>query len=196
VNNAGKKKAVSIGIDPGWKNLGLAVVEKGEKPFKIKVIGSMVLNPSVGDLTFIEDLPIIINTLLKDTLLYEVGYLAIERYVPYNNVFSAETENITMLIGMLRTKLFHSNECCENGVKAQMVRAIDWKITLAQWGAKYCGFDNPSSGGLDKGYSKAMARFLTENKYDIKTDHEADAICLAALPFVDQWVQEHKRSNK
>lgn len=176
------KEIISIGIDPGWKNLGLAISRRISST-KIEVIGSKVFNPSLGDAIFVESLPLIVNSILGDTTKYEVGYLTIERYVPYNNVFSAETENITMLIGMIRSRFFHSNECSESGLNVNLVRAIDWKIKLAQHNAKHTEFSNPSSS-LDKKYSIAMASFITDNKYEFKTDHEADAICLSSLPLL------------
>ena len=195
-----QKKIASIGIDPGWKNLGLAVVTPTEKG-KVKVLGSLTLNPSLGDLAFVESLPIIINTLIPSTLDYDIQHLVIERYAPYNNVHSSESENITMLIGMIRSKLYSQNACVEQGLSAKLYRAIDWKVKMAQVNSRLYGFSNKSTC-LDKNYSLQMAHFITENPNPnssttltlnkdtqietvtkIKTDHEADAICLAALPF-------------
>lgn len=189
------RKPVSIGIDPGWKNLGLAIVTESDLPWKVRVVGSMTLNPSKDDRIFVESLPVIINSLMEDTLRYDVDYLTIERYVPYNNVFSSETENITMLIGMIRSRFFHRNECNEEGITPTMVRAIDWKVFMAQTMTKNCKFDNPSSS-LDKKYSIALAKFITNNEYVINTDHEADAICLAAIPFFKRQISRANSGNK
>lgn len=182
------KKPIYLGIDPGWKNLGIGLVE--ELPnFKVQVISTRVCNPSLSDLNFAENLPILINQLMGDTLGLEVVQLWIERYVPYNNVFSAETENITMLIGMMRSRFFNNNPCTGVGIVPRMVRAVDWKIRLAQIMAKYAGFQNPSSS-LDKVFSIALARFLTDNKYEFKTDHEADAVCIASIGILEKQAKE------
>ena len=158
-----------VGIDPGWKNLGMAIIQETENKFKFKVVHTEVLNPAI-------DPAVSISYIGDRTSEFGVKSVAIERYAPYNNVFSSESENITMLIGGIRTQMYIA------GIDVILIRAIDWKIKLAQLSAKLLGFDNPSSS-LDKGFSMAMARFLTEGKYEFKTDHEADAVCLAAYPI-------------
>lgn len=188
------KRKLSVGIDPGWVNLGLAVVEQSiVDPFKVYVHGTKTINPSLGDYKFIEDLPFTINSSLQGfTFDYEVSGAVIERYVPYSNVVSTETENITMLIGMIRARLHLPNPCSDGKMDILMIRAIDWKIKMVQILNKHCGFQNPHPK-LDKKFSVTAANFITGNTYEYKDNHEADAICLAALPFL---VEEGKRQDK
>ena len=206
---------LSIGIDPGWKNLGLSVVM--EQPnFRVKVLGSETLNPSVGDYKFIARLPWIIKDIVERAGFTWHGddecvvrNLVLERYVPYNNTFGTETENITMLIGMLRERFVQSTPVAEYGIPESNIflyRAIDWKSKLAQLMSKHAGFHNPSIS-LDKKYSLAMARFLTRAQHVdprlvieekghklepsyLQIDHEADATCLAALPIVAKQLNQ------
>jgi hypothetical protein len=155
------------------------------KPFVVRVIGTAVFNPSKNDNHFIENFPILINSILEDTALYELKHVTIERYVPYNNVFSSETENITMLIGMIRGIFLRPNPCSDLGLTPRMERAIDWKIKMSQICNKHTEFSNPSSG-LDKKFSISLAKHITGNSYEFKTDHEADATCIASIPFLEE----------
>jgi len=188
------KTEISIGIDPGWVNLGLSIVQKVQ-PFKVKVIASGVFNPSKNDYGFIEELPIIINSMISDTSQFEIKFITIERYVPYNNVFSSETENITMLIGMIRARFLGYNACTDSSVYPKMIRAIDWKIKISQICNQHTGFSNPSPS-FDKKFSVALAKHITDNSYEFKTDHEADACCLASLPFIFNDAANAKESAK
>ena len=210
-----KPLQVSLGIDPGWKNLGLSVVME-EPNFRVRVLGSETLNPSLGDYKFIARLPWLVKSIVeKAGFIWDekagcsVNSLVIERYVPYNNTFGTETENITMLIGMLRERFAQSTAIAEYGIPESNIflyRAIDWKSKLAQLMSKHAGFHNPSIS-LDKKYSLAMARFLTRAQHVdprlvieekghklepsyLQIDHEADATCLAALPVIAKQLNQ------
>jgi hypothetical protein len=181
-SEAAPRKPIYIGIDPGWINLGLSIVTPSNKIGKVEVLATKVFDPSKGPLAFSTALPLIINGLVKDTTLYELKGISIERYVPYSNTMTQETENITMLIGMITSTFFIDNPCGK-GAYPELVRAIDWKVKMARGNARVLGFDNPADK-LDKKYSLAMAKFLTENKYEFQTDHEADATCIASIPIL------------
>jgi hypothetical protein len=90
---------------------------------------------------------------------------------------TTESETITMMIGalILGTDYYTSHE-------VRLFRAIDWKMNIVKALFKKQGFQNPSDK-LDKKFSIAAAKAVANVK-EIKTDHEADAICLAGLPFI------------
>jgi Holliday junction resolvasome RuvABC endonuclease subunit len=183
-------QTTSIGIDPGWVNLGFAVVTKDEG-FKVKVLSSKTLNPSKSKSLeeFTGNIPHLVLACLPNPVHdFKVSHLVVERYVPYANVFTAETENISTLIGMLRMQMYLTGVACQDKIATQLFRAIEWKVQLVQLLSKYAQFQNPSSS-LDKGFSLAAAKFISVNPEVIQTDHEADAICLAAFPLL---VQEAK----
>lgn len=168
--------AYLLGIDPGWKNLGYAILKEEDGEFTL--IKSGVENPSLKDAEF----PRCLHTHVFVTLaehtpleLVQLSQVSIERYVPYNNTFSAEAENITMLIGGLREVFKPVN----------LYRAIDWKTSLVKMLVKHTGFDNPSTS-LDKKFSIAAAKHILNNKGEIKDDHQADSVCLAAFPTLAQ----------
>ncbi|HET8685142.1 MAG TPA: hypothetical protein VFM18_00600 [Methanosarcina sp.] len=153
-----------VGIDPGWKNLGSAVLEVKDGCFHL--VDSRTWNPSKAPEPFPTEFAKYVNSKAPRE---QVASVYMERYVPYNNTFTAEAENITMLIGALREVL----------KPVHLVRAIDWKISLVKMLAKHYGFDNPS-GSLDKKFSIAAATFILNGNGEFESDHEADAICLAA----------------
>lgn len=160
-----------LGIDPGWKNLGAAVLLNQDK--ELRLLRSWTWDVSGGPTNVPGDiLQVMDNARPTD--------VTIERYVPYNNTFSAEAENITMLIGGLRQRF------SEEGADVYLVRAIDWKTALVKILVKYYGFDNPSTS-LDKKFSVAAAKCLLKLDNLNITDHEADAICLAAFPLLCSW---------
>lgn len=187
---------LSIGIDPGWKNLGFAIVARSETPGKVKVIATKVFDPSMGSLIFVEALPKMSLSLVEKAGLCisncEIKHLVIERYAAYNNVMTAESENIGMLIGGIRSKFFSACDGME-ALDAKLYRAIDWKIKLVQLANKRFGYENPSDK-LDKKFSMSMAIFLMEENYELRTDHEADAICLASIPFLEQQSESIERN--
>lgn len=172
----------SLGIDPGWKNLGLGIVRRKVDGSDIELVHSQVLNPS--------ELGGVIKTCkaIKDICYKHVPGSdmddftgTIERYVPYNNVFTGEAENITMLIGSLAFSLDYYLVSDKEPV---LYRAIDWKMALVKSLFKWKRFNNPSDK-LDKKFSIAAAKACISNpEKEIETDHEADAICLASLRFV------------
>lgn len=167
----------TVGIDPGWKNLGLAILREDEDG--LKILSTQTLNPSEmgghGKAAWK------IRGLVLDAVRQQhvdpedvLIHVAIERYVSYNNVNSAETENILMLIGALL--------CALDGISVQvdMYRAIDWKTELVKLLVKNRGFDNPSTS-LDKKFSVAAAHACLDIPGEFHNDHEADAVCLASI---------------
>jgi hypothetical protein len=162
-----------LGVDPGWVNLGAAILkhENGEWG----LVESRTFNPSKA---------VRFNTVFSDWVddcipMKRPATACIERYVSYKGVNTAEAENILMLIGGLRERV-DSSLIGPLHAYTLLVRAIDWKTDLVKYLVKNRGFDNPSMS-LDKKFSIAAAKCIIGN-HDIKTDHEADAICLAAYP--------------
>lgn len=106
------------------------------------------------------------------------GQLYMERFVSYSNVMSDASEDILMMIGA--TKLFFESK----GFGIHMVRAIEWKSKLCKWMFRNLRFNNPSTS-FDKKFSIAAAKALLDafggDSRTIKSDHEADAICLSFL---------------
>lgn len=172
-----------IGIDPGWKNLGFAIVKAEPSPdsFKVEVVTSQTLNPSsFGSIDRFTDHAVM---LCDQTCKGKRDYLSVEgitmeRYVAYKGVLSSETENITMVIGSLNYGLYRFS-----GLHVGLTRALDWKIEMAQLLNKHAGFTNPSMS-LDKKFSIAAAKHICTSYEKVNNDHEADAVCLAALPFL------------
>jgi hypothetical protein len=64
-----------------------------------------------------------------------------------------------------------------------MVRAIDWKSTLCKILVRDHGFTNPGNS-FNKEFSLAAAELIYGKK--LKSDHEADAICLAFLGYLNE----------
>ena len=145
------------GNDPAYKTSGVAVLNDD-----LEVVFSTVLDFSKEGFS---------KTL--DTLPFEQfppKSIVFERYVAYQGTQSKYSEHILMGLGcfMDRTRF----------CRQLFFRAIDWKTLLAKHEFMHNGFVNPSKT-LDKKFSKAMAEHLTGIKF--KTDHEADAACLAYL---------------
>ncbi|MNK09920.1 Crossover junction endodeoxyribonuclease RuvC [compost metagenome] len=179
----------SIGIDPGWKNLGVAVVRK--ESGNIKLIYSATFNPSESK-TLVQAARKISGEIYeKISSDYFDGSRActpsfkihgvMERYVSYTGVHTAEAENILMMIGALASESYST--LIETGGEYEMVRAIDWKKELVKLLFKKKGFSNPSDS-LDKKFSVAAAKACLSTETEINTNHEADAICMACLPFL------------
>lgn len=164
-----------IGIDPGWKNLGLAIVLDSDGV--LTKLHTEVMNPSIylSITKFIEALDDVINPLL-----HKVSSVTIERFVAYAGVSTSETENICMLIGALSH--YFASEAGWS-VEPLLVRAIDWKIPLVKALVKKKSFDNPSSK-LDKKFSIAAGMACLDEEIKFVTDHEADSVCLAAFPVI------------
>jgi len=155
-----------LGIDPGSTNLGWALLSEDRTQyasgtFNYKEYGVI----GEGSLA------------LWDTIrsnLPEGGVIlsaAIERYVPYDGKFNANSELTCEIIGSL-TLLLH-----QSGIKYLKIRAIDWKMAVCKSLFLTERFTNPSKN-LDKVFSVALAIHLLKGKV-FKTDHEADAYGLA-----------------
>jgi Holliday junction resolvasome RuvABC endonuclease subunit len=169
-----KAKAIwSIGIDPGWKNAGIALLCQDENG--LRLVCSHTLSPfALGGV--VEGVDEVIKIISKHVHPSDVASIGIERYVSYNNVNTAETENILMFIGALRYGLatFLGSANCE------LYRAIEWKMALVKLLVKNKSFDNPSTA-LDKKFSIAAAHACLDIKGEFSNDHEADAVCLGAI---------------
>lgn len=155
-----------LGIDPGSTNLGWAILSEDRAQYasgtfsykKYDVIGE-------GSLALWD---IIRSNLPEGGAIVSA---AIERYVPYDGKFNANSELTCEVIGSL-TLLLH-----QNGIKYLKTRAIDWKIAVCKLLFLTERFTNPSTK-LDKVFSVALAVHLLKSKV-FKTDHEADAYGLA-----------------
>lgn len=179
----------SIGIDPGWKNLGVAVVrrEKG----KVELVYASTFDPSsYGSVVKAgrEIQAILWNKILDDVVSpgrhLKSGpkvHGVMERYVSYTDVTTAEAEKILMMIGAIAAESY--GMLYETGAEYDMLRAIDWKKDLVKILFKKKGFSNPSDK-LDKKFSIAAAKACLSTETEINTNHEADAICMACLPFL------------
>lgn len=180
-------RKVSLGIDPGWNNLGMATVVPVDKiedgRFKVEIVSSGSYNVSENPERFVENLPFKYVGFASD--------VTIERYVSYANVRSGESENITMLIGMLRMRYHLLQLVPDDKINIRLIRAIEWKTKLAQTLSRYCEFNNPSLD-LDKKFSMAAAKFIVVNPNEIKNDHIADSVCLASLPLLERYICKTK----
>lgn len=174
------------GIDPGIKNFGAAMLQVNPQ-LKITVVSTWCTD--VGNLSSLEEFTEWFMTHnLKDSSCGHFFDLIIERFVSYGDqVRSSASEDLNELIGMLRLKYFQMTNKSASGI-----RAIDWKMELVKYLNKLYNFQNPGkNGSLDKTFSKAAASEILvqlgneEVKQNIRklTSHEADAICLAAIPL-------------
>lgn len=145
------------GIDAGWTAYGICVLDSDRK-----VVWHRAMNPSqYGFSKTLDELPLD---------LYPPSVITLERYVAYSGRMSKYSEHILMMIGATvdRTR----------GVPQFFFRAIDWKNLLVRKLFKESDFKNPSTK-LDKKFSLAAAEHLVGVRF--KTDHEADAACLAYI---------------
>jgi hypothetical protein len=169
---------ISIGIDPGWKNLGYSVVEIEPKNNEVKLLESGVFNPS--SFSDIEDFIIygLNNSFTNGLKLEKIDYVTIERFISYQGVDSAEFEIINRLIGAM-CLYFRAMK----NVTPTLYRAIDWKMELVKALFRQKSFENPSDK-LDKKFSIAAAEAcISPLATKLSTDHESDATCLASMPF-------------
>jgi hypothetical protein len=150
-----------LGCDPGWTNLAWAILsEEGDlktgvmSPKDIKGIGT----------------PLVIEENLDD---HDIGGAVMERFVYYDGVHNPNSEHILMITGQIQ---FYLSDYYK--VVPTMIKAFDWKSRLSKHIFKM-GFENPSDR-LDKEFSVAAAEFLFP-EYDFRTDHEADAACMAYI---------------
>lgn len=166
-----------LGIDPGWESTGVAITSStGEllhkeffKPSDLGLKGS-------------------IQHLSDICIDHEFSFGVIERYVPYQNVFSSSAERILHFIGALN--LFVETDL---NAKFWCPRAIDWKPLICKYLVKAKGFDNPYQS-FDKDYSILAAETLSGQKFE--TDHEADAVCLSYLPMAAEYMDKEKQTQK
>lgn len=146
-----------LGIDAGWTNFGACILDQDNN-----VVWTANLNPSkLGFSKVLDEIPF-------DS--YTFSTVGIERYVAYGGIVSKYSEHILMMIGCIVDRTRHSQQF--------FFRAIDWKSMLAKRAFKESGWVNPSTK-FDKKFSKALATHLTG--FTFKTDHEADAACLAYI---------------
>lgn len=155
----------ALGIDPGWASFGLGIIDRSGK-----VVHQWSSAPKTLGITGFLD------RLTSELEPYPAQSLIMERYVGYEGVNSGSSEYILMLIGAL-VYYFESRQ-----VPVTMVRAIDWKSTLCKILVTTKDFTNPSST-FDKKFSLAAAQLIAGQKF--KSDHEADAICLAYLGYLN-----------
>lgn len=149
-----------ISCDPGSVNAGVAYfTDEGE------FLYSKHINPS--EIGF--------SNTVNDILSHEevsLSLFVIERYVAYEGTHNKASEAILMLIGAL---VYRAEQL---GATVQQYRALDWKMELCKYLVRNKKFSNPSrQHKLDKEFSIAAAECIIGHKP--KTDHEADAICLA-----------------
>jgi hypothetical protein len=164
-----------VGIDPAWKNLGLAIVKEDVETGELHLVHSCVMNPSTFSSipAFVDKLwETVLESLVSSNEEPNISSVTIERFVAYAGVSTAETENICMVIGALQY-LFGNSDLL-------LLRAIDWKTGLVKALYKTKGFENPSTS-LDKKFSDAAAECCLNLKpKSLKTNHESDAVCLAS----------------
>lgn len=158
----------TIGIDPGWRNLGIALSDVTDG--KGVLLKSKTLDPSKS--SSYSNFLASVSDLCGD---YSLNLVCIERYVPFKGMHTPNSEEINKLIGAL-CYFFED----KHGLQPQLFRSIEWKTKLAQELYKTGNFKNPSTS-LDKKFSLAAAAFCCNVKGKI-TDHEADAVCLSYYP--------------
>ncbi len=152
-----------LGTDPGWTNLAYAWLREDGH------LTTGCINP--------KELPKgLLAPMEVEAAGADVDLLAgacMERFVYYKGVHNPNSEQILMVTGQMQMWLAGAHN-----VTPVMFKAFDWKTRLSKHLYKQ-GFRNPSDR-LDKEFSIAAAEFIFP-EYDFKTDHEADAACLAYL---------------
>ena len=166
----------SLGLDPGWKNAGISIVECN--PEGLHLLRSATVNPS--SFKDFDRCKSTFDKILDGVDKKLVVNFGIERYVTYRGVQTSESENILMYIGGMRERALTE---IGTGCNINLYRAIDWKIALVKQLVKLRAFNNPSES-LDKKFSIAAAHACLDSPGNFKTDHEADSICIASLPFL------------
>jgi len=150
-----------LGIDPAWKTLGWSLIDEDRD-----YIDSGVLDPSKMKSG---EVPEVLSKLLPHG---DILGCCMERFVYYKGVHNPDSERILMVIGQLQHWL-HIND-----IPVTLFKAFDWKSRLSKDLYKNKDFRNPSDR-LDKEYSLAAAEAALGVEF--KTDHEADAGCLAYI---------------
>lgn len=171
-------KKIALGIDPGWKNMGIALLEHN-KENKVDVIATTVLAPASYE--SIWDIRFHLRDWFDASGVHpaDIDCVGIERFVSYNNVDSAESEHILLTIGATAGYLASA---CRNPEIA-LYRAFEWKVNLNKHLVKNKGFSNPSTS-FDKKFSIAAAKACLDYDYEFKTDHEGDACAIAYYTMV------------
>jgi Holliday junction resolvasome RuvABC endonuclease subunit len=160
----GHRRLCCAGIDPGTANLGVAVLDKGTDKLVYSEVYS-VKDYENDAFSLVYD----VSNTIRDHCNYRI---CMERYVAYAGRQTAVTESLLMVIGALKYALEY------HGETVHMYRAIDWKPALCKYLFKTKGFKNPAAS-FDKKYSMAAAECIIGEK--LKTNHEADAVCLAYM---------------
>lgn len=176
-----------LGIDPGWKNLGIALTVEDDSG-KFSLVKSEVMNPSshTNEAQCAQDI-------YEKYIRYSgVSTITIERFVPFGGQSTHEAEFINILIGAI-SGIIHSEERNKDVTSVHYripvvplrVRSVEWKVALVKALVKSKGFDNPSTS-LDKKFSMAAAAacLSLEKLEKGVTDHEADAIALACYQSI------------
>lgn len=161
-----------LGIDPGSRNLGYAVLDINANSVTINKLGQ--IDPKEEG--FSETISILMMSLPTD-----IHQVCIERYVAYKGIHNAASEEILMLIGAMRQALL--TDCAIPESRLILTRAIDWKPKLCKHLVKTKDFSNPSTS-FDKKYSIAAAECIINDK--IESNHIADAICLAYYGYLNE----------
>lgn len=157
-----------IGVDPGWKNFAWAALGRDGSLVTGVTCPKESKEPSaVNELSFY-----LRNRAVPASVIGAV----MERFVYYNGVHNPNSEQILMVTGQVQQYLYS-----EYGIVPKMVKAYDWKNRLCKVLYRK-GFRNPSDS-FDKVFSLAAARFIFPD-YEFKTDHEADAACMAYIASI------------
>lgn len=169
-----------IGIDPGWKTMGLSIKRDGLAP--VTRFFEPHKSESITGFMVLRLIPMLTTWTSRD----RITDVYMERFVAYKGIHSDATEQILMLIGALQYQFGAT------GSNVHMVRAIDWKPKICKYLVRTQGFDNPSTT-FDKAFSLAAAKALSGT--DVVTDHEADALCLSYLSDIDFSTRKNEISK-
>lgn len=153
------KDVVFVGVDPGSVNLGFAVL-----------VGDTITHYETIDPTHMSLAQVVAKIVSAVPKKRKEVVLSIERYVAYKGTHNSASEHILMIIGALVYEFERLNH------EVLQFRAIDWKPSICKHLFLNYDFKNPSTS-FDKKFSVAAAELLSGKK--LKTNHEADAICLA-----------------
>lgn len=169
-----------LGIDPGFKNLGYALLKNVGG--RLEIEETRVYNPSSFDSEVHFAKEIAAKVAYKN-----ISHFTIERFVPFGGQTTGEAEFINIIIGSLLSFVpmaYVGRDDFPSRPIVTMVRSIEWKTALVKALVKKKGFDNPSHA-LDKKFSFAAAAACLDKPIEGKiTDHEADAIAIAAFPIL------------
>lgn len=185
------KHRLRIGIDPGWKSLGWGVTLDGDYLSSGHLIPEKLGSYSEAAKETALEIFECTQKLSSDVVVNMTVDVAMERFVAYQGITTSASEDILMFMGGLTYCL--EQEMDSHRIRVKLVRAIDWKPVICKYLVRSQKFSNPSSS-FDKKFSLAAAEALSKMK--IKSDHEADAICLAYLHQALDYEQERQASKK